>query len=590
MHDSVPPKLVRPFKRLHDIRLSPSVELALPWLSLCALWVLFEAPTVLSSGGVSLKHVRPSADILVLVTLAALSRNWPWPRAVRGLLLAYATLLVVIRLDYVIFMLLMRDEPLLYDQWLMVRHLAVLISDLWSPMVAFASVAIVTCVVALPWLVRRLLSRASTLLEAARISTTRRVAMIVWAGVLLATAVHALGLSATPIVAWVSPVFFDNLRRSERAYAAMKRGLQKPAYTELLTLELPDDKRPDVYLLLIESYGRLMFSDPQLGPEHARRLSEMQARTRAAGWTEVSAYSASSVSGGRSWMAEASILLGTPVTYEALYQHLMLHAERLPNMVSFLRAQSYDTILMAGSDRDRPGVKTVNPYGYQHYVNYEMLGYRGKAFGWGIVPDQYSLGFVESKFLARRTRPIFLNAHFVSSHAPWKDIPVLVEDYTSLNPAQGRTEIVEHAGPKIVLRSLRRFKREDAQTNWYMGNLNETLRLGYERAIDYELSVIQDFLCRQTQEALVIVMGDHQPPVIPDDQAAFDVPVHVFARNPALLTEFRAAGYVTGLTPAQTVSSHAGLLSLLARSLARAAALPTDLPAFRPEGVRLMGE
>ncbi len=585
-------QLVRLFDRVtfteYREALSPTLTRMRPWLALIAIWLLFELPTAIRTGGVRLGVIRPSADLLALLTLAALSGRFPGTRVVRAVLITYACLLVVIRLDYVVFMLLMRDEPLLYDQWLMVRHLFVLISDLWSPTVLLTIVAIGAFVLLLPWAVRRLLRTASVLLAPERIEQTARVGYVTWWLVLILGLVHALGLTKKPIVPWVTPAFAANVTRSVRTYKAIQGGISKPGYTELDRIKLPQDKRPDVYLLLIESYGRLMYTEPTLKIEHAKRMAAMRTRLEGKGWHDVSGYSRSSVSGGRSWMAEASILLGTQVMHESVFQHLIRNTKRLPHLVSFLDAQGYQTVLLAGSDRERPGIKASNPYGYQHYVDYTKLQYHGPAYGWGIVPDQFSLGFVREHYLQQPQRPVFLNFHMVSSHAPWRVIPEVVADWRSLN--QTREQLTEKDGSAVVLGRMRNYVRGRSQRNWYMGELTAELRENYGHAIDYELSLINDFLAQTERDALVIVMGDHQPPVIPNQGDKFDVPVHVFARRPELLSEFEKQGYVPGLVPERLVSSHSGLLSLIARTLVQAADPQATLPPFRKQGVILLRE
>ncbi len=564
---------------------------ARPWLCVCALWILFDAPTIIRSGGPTLKGLRPSGDLLVLLTIAGLSGRFPGTRLVRAVLVTYAALLVVIRLDYVIFMLLMRDEPLLYDQMLMVRHLFVLISDLWNPTVALVTGAIVAAVVILPWATRRLLRVASVLVEPERFESTARVGYVAWLVVLLLTSVHAVGLSTQPLVAWVSPTFAENIVRSKQTYRAIARGIEHPAYKELEQVHLPADKRPDVLLLLVESYGRLMFTDPVLRTEHLARMTAMETKLSAAGWHGVSALSRSSVSGGMSWLAEASILLGTPVAHEAVCQHLLANASRLPNLVSFLDAQGYQTILLAAGDRERPGIKAANPYAYQHYVDYATLKYRGRSYGWGMVPDQFSLGFVQERLLSKASGPVFLNAHLMTSHAPWEEIPELVDDWHTLNSIpQVSPTAPEAPGTAVVLRGLRRYQRGTGQKAWYMGKLNDTLRRDYGNSIDYELTLVTDFLSARERDALVIVMGDHQPPVIPKKFDKFDVPVHVFARDPALLDEFRRQGYAPGLVPKKAVTGHAGLLSLITRALISQPGTGQKLPAFRSEGAVLLHE
>ncbi len=586
-------KIVRLFERFKLIKnrlaTSPALARMRPWLALVALWLLFELPMAVRTGGVRLGVIRPSADLLVLLTLAALSGRFPGTRIVRTVLLFYACVLVLIRLDYVIFMLLMRDEPLLYDQWLMVRHLFVLISDLWSPTVLLATLTIGGFLVLLPWIVRRLLRTASALLEPDRVEQTARVGYATWWMVLILSLVHGIGLTKKPIVVWVSPAFADNIVRSTHTYRAIQAGIKKPAYEELAQIKLPRDERPDVYLLLIESYGRLMFTEPGLKGEHAQRMATMQTRLEQTGWHSASAFSRSSVSGGRSWMAEGSILLGTQILHESVFQHLIANTKRLPHLVSFLDAQGYSTILLAGSDRERPGIKASNPYGYQHYVNYDVLGYHGPAYGWGIVPDQFSLGYVRERFLNEADGPVFFNFHMVTSHAPWHPVPEIVADWRTLNGVDGEREASKE-GDKVVLGRLRNYQRDRAQRHWYMGELTAQLRDNYARAIDYELALVSNFLAQHERDALVIVMGDHQPPVIPKQGDKFDVPVHVFARRPELLAEFKEHGYVPGLTPTKLVSSHGGLMSLLTRALVRSATPGAPLPPFRSQGVVLLRE
>src|SRR6185369_10888744 len=106
---------------------------ARPWLALFALCALFEAPALLLA-----EPVRPTGELFALVTAWFASRALP-PRAGRPLRLLLGTctaLLLLYRIDRILFWLFMGEEPLLYDQLFMLRHLFVLFSDLWSWQVA----------------------------------------------------------------------------------------------------------------------------------------------------------------------------------------------------------------------------------------------------------------------------------------------------------------------------------------------------------------------------------------------------------------------------------------------------------------------
>ena len=67
---------------------------------------------------------------------------------------------------------------------------------------------------------------------------------------------------------------------------------------------------------------------------------------------------------------------------------------------------------------------------------------------------------------------------------------------------------------------------------------------------------------------LVVVMGDHQPPLYKRSKD-FTVPVHLFARDSSLLTEFQKRGFVSGMRlPAwEKRIFHEGFFSLMVRAL-----------------------
>ena len=64
-------------------------------------------------------------------------------------------------------------------------------------------------------------------------------------------------------------------------------------------------------------------------------------------------------------------------------------------------------------------------------------------------------------------------------------------------------------------------------------------------------------------------MGDHQPPILAQDLGP-EVPVHLFASDPAMLAPFLARGFVPGPRPGgATGVAHEDLFALLVEGLAR---------------------
>jgi phosphoglycerol transferase MdoB-like AlkP superfamily enzyme len=279
------------------------------------------------------------------------------------------------------------------------------------------------------------------------------------------------------------------------------------------------------------------------------------------------------VSGGRSWIAEGTMLMGLPIRYESVFQHLVALRPQPPSLVSFLRSRGYYTALLAPADRNRPGAYVVNRYGFSELLTLEGLGYRGRPMGWGIVPDQYSLAIAEKRILApaqTRKQPVFLDFHMVTSHAPWAVVPPLYDDPSHVSPSNVVHE--EHGtAAQTVLGRLARYDREPERRFADYEHFDRTLRDGYQATVHYDLMVIAAYLARRLDDAVVILIGDHQPPVLSRSDQSFDSPVHVLTREPKRLQTALSRGFVPGLwvdSKAAPAMSHAELFPLVVETLA----------------------
>jgi hypothetical protein len=175
----------------------------------------------------------------------------------------------------------------------------------------------------------------------------------------------------------------------------------------------------------------------------------------------------------------------------------------------------------------------------------------------------------------------------------------MTDDWRSLNQAPGKS--IRNAHDEVrsfsrradeLLWRLRVYGREEMQRWRTYKNIGETYRDRYLATVEYDLSAIEKHLLQEHSHELVIVMGDHQPPAVTPEGANYDVPVHVFARDPALLAEFRAHGFSRGLVMgrrARPALEHAGFYSLLVRALMRVQPAQPTLPPYLPSGVPLSG-
>jgi hypothetical protein len=550
-----------------------------PWLAVVGIWLLAELPTVLAPDGIEFRSLRPTGDVLALLTLAALSTRVRFGRALRWLAVAVAVTLAVVRVDRSVFFVLSRSEPLLYDQMFMVRHLFVMLSDMWGLHALPGILGVLAAAALVIYGAHSLLRLASQLLSRERVRETAIVFAVAWFAILGATFFRPS--SKSRLVRWMVPEVAQNLTESMRIYHAVQQTVTHSEYTAFDRVRLV--QKPDVFIFFVESYGKICAQDPELRAGWESTLGAMQQRLSAQGWNMASGLGTAPVSGGRSWLAVSSILFGTKIRYEAEFQQLTQAVGHLPTLVSFFSNRGYTTLILAPSDRARPGVQVRNDYGFDQIIAFDELDYRGPRVGFGLMPDQYALEYTEARYLAPISRPVFFAYQMVSSHADWKHVPEYVKDWHTLNRDAGTP--LKITGSEIGSR-LARYTR-DASRGVHMGRLTSVLRERYESAILYDMRVIEDFLSRRSKDTLVIVMGDHQPPILSPETEDFSVLIHLFAKDPSLLAEFADHGFTPGMTvPADRAANveHAGLYSLIVRALSRSRGDGSALPKYYPAG------
>jgi hypothetical protein len=347
-------------------------------------------------------------------------------------------------------------------------------------------------------------------------------------------------------------------------------------------------RRPSIYLLAIESYGSVLDRQPALRGPYRRVLRRTEDTLRADGWHMASAHLQAPVRGGRSWLAIASLLTGVRVDRQALFTRFQNNADDTPHLVRFLNRQGYHTVALQPFTFERPGLPVRNLYDFDVTLYRDDLDYTGPPYGLADAPDQYSLHFAHDTALAPSPAPFFLFFETVSSHALWNyGLPPVLADWQQFNNGAG-------TGP-----TWRRKARLDslgtAPTPLLPDSIttpriyDEPTPRRYLRHIAYDLHVVRDYLLETAPEgSLVLLLGDHQPPLL--DTTTDMVPLHVLSTDAALVDRVRRYGLTDGLTPGDTSATlrQEGLYSLLVRLLAAPDGVASDsttLPPYRPEGV-----
>jgi hypothetical protein len=283
----------------------------------------------------------------------------------------------------------------------------------------------------------------------------------------------------------------------------------------------------DVVLVFLESYGAVTFDNPAFADTLAATRRNLEAAARDAGRELLSAYVESPTFGASSWLAHLSLLTGVKVTDQ--YEYTSLMASSRDTIVKAFGRGGYRTVALM------PGMRQPWPegafYGFDEIYGRDLLAYQGPEFGWWGIPDQFALARLDALARTAAPRPpLFAVFPTSTSHAPFGPVPPFLPEWSRALQADGyRPEDVARAAAP---------------------NLTD-LAPSYLSAIAYGYDTLAGYLRAHAGENLVvIVIGDHQPPAAVSGRTAVrDVPVHVIASQPGLLSRLRESGFHDGLAP-----------------------------------------
>ncbi|MGB3211761.1 MAG: sulfatase-like hydrolase/transferase [Desulforhopalus sp.] len=293
----------------------------------------------------------------------------------------------------------------------------------------------------------------------------------------------------------------------------------------------------DVLLFMVESYGRVVFSQNQYRQTMEASITDFAKTLQQHGFVAVSSYLDSPTYGGSSWLAHGTLEFGIRVENDLDYTALLRSS--LSPLASFFRKSGYHTISVM------PGTRLPFPegasYDYDQVYYSWHFGYHGPTFGWAPMPDQFVLDRVHRQEFLERRQPLFVRYILVSSHAAFNIQPHFIDDWSIIGDGSIYNE------------------REPVYYPIYWPNL-ENAGDAYLRSLHYEFTTLGDYLAKFVSgDTLVIIMGDHQPNLqLTGPDEPWSVPVHIISRNPSLLIPFQNRGYTPGLIPDQPLP-HAGM-------------------------------
>ena len=285
----------------------------------------------------------------------------------------------------------------------------------------------------------------------------------------------------------------------------------------------------DVILVFSEAYGAVTFDDAEIAAALKPSRQLLAQALGGSGRGVVSARVRSPTFGGASWLAHSSLLSGIDTSAPGSYDVLLTTAR--PTLVSHFAGHGYRTIaLMPGLQRPWPEGAY---YGFARYADADGIGYQGPAFGYWRIPDQASLALMHAQELAQPATerlPRFVVFPTVSSHAPFRPVAPYVNDWNAVSAAAAYSPAA-HA------------KALAEPVSW------SDPRPAYVQAMRYSFEWLSGYVReRAAPDSLIIVIGDHQPiAAVSGRGASWEVPVHVFSADAALLARFERAGFRVGL-------------------------------------------
>lgn len=328
--------------------------------------------------------------------------------------------------------------------------------------------------------------------------------------------------------------------------------------------------KPNVHLLMVEAYGGVLGTS-DMRDAWREALEELEARLARRGHSFAAAYSRSPIHSGTSWLAISTVQTGVRIDNQGTYEVLEVGSAVLPSLTAFFRTQGYHTMALLPGNTDSAGLHAYDLFGRDTVVEYPAIAYPGPRYGWGYIPDQYSLGAFRERWLRAPPSPRFVFFMSVSTHWDWMSVPPYVDDWHTL---EGMTPTPANLPPRP---GAARIGRDDHRR--------------YFSSVDYDLRVLGDYIeAEGDDDAVFVILGDHQPKL----QAAmgsWNTPLHVIGRDRELIERFWARGFSRSLFPdpasAATIT-HEGFFSLFASTLVAHGGAGATLPVY-PEGIPTNG-
>lgn len=516
---------------------------------------------------------RLNVEIPLLLTLWLLCRPLR-KRTVRVVLVGLLLFVFYYYLYEAITVSFFLVDPIFYNQYLMaIDGLSFLFQHIDLPILTYIVAGILF--VGGHWLIIKLLWGLLSVDRTAQLHWATRVMMVIILGLGVASVWRFRVALANPVMVASSITYKmqKNISESLKIAESIHGYTHDPIATAYDYSENTLTQKPNIYYIVIESYGSVLYKRPHFTTPYLTVLNELEQTLEQNDWYVTSNFSTAPTWGGGSWMSYASLLMGQRIEThpEFLFLRNRYQFEDYPDIGHYLKGQGYRYFRISplSVEMTEPEwAQYMNFYGVDEWLRFRDMNYTGTRYSWGpSPPEQYTLGFMQQEMEQRAPdQPHLMFLITQNSHYPWNPLPPHLSDWQEFN---GETP-AKRIYPAINLRGL------DAQ------------RKNYLAAIEYELRATVNFIIEQDKNAIFVLVGDHQPPRVSRRDDGFETPMHIISGDPALLQGFTEYGFEEGLRVNNQTPpiKHEGFLSLFVRTLTEQYGLSDRaLPPYLPNGV-----
>jgi hypothetical protein len=478
-----------------------------------------------------------SVDLILIVILLGILRNSKYFQIV----VRYLILFYILILSYEIYRELMisgmNRSPLLFNDLNLLEDSYYLIVDLFSTIwvyLVFAIITILTLFIKIIPKLFHILGDAITSIESTRHFGI--FSLIILIGIISSHQIRLVVHDAAP-AQFVTSRMKHDLINSYLMFNNAQNYTQSNLFESAVPGEINNNSgTPNIYVFFVESYGKIIADDQLIRSRYTQMMTRINDSLTREKWSAVTTYSDAPVIGGSSWLSALTFLSGKNIDNQIKYSYFT--ANYTPDFVTYLHRKGYHSVLLQPPTRERPGLPVNNLYRFDTSVLYDDLEYTGKKYGWGIIPDQYSMQFVQEKYLSQISKPIFFFFTMVSSHVPW-DIQQLPPYASEPHSSEALLSLYQNDQDSEVSR------RDKTNSNPDSYGFIEN----YLHFISYDLHVIEQFILNDiSPESVILILGDHQPPILRQDNPNSQTPVHVISQNQALLNTFKQYDFVPGMS------------------------------------------